>query len=105
MSPRTVFVLLGLILLFAVYGWRGLGWILFAIGALVLIGIFWILTTAWLLRRKMRRALGDLQKAMGQHGFMPDARRREPSEGDVIDVEATKVRDEGTGGPGRPPRP
>ncbi|MEK6976428.1 MAG: hypothetical protein AABY18_08825 [Candidatus Thermoplasmatota archaeon] len=88
MRQRTLLVWLALILLFAVFGLRAIGYLLASI--LVLLGLFFggLVLAAWLLKRRMNRRLGELQRAFVQ--AQQDAaqqRKADASRSNAIDAE------------------
>lgn len=99
MRQRTIVVLLALVVLFALFGWKVLGifgWILVTLLTVLVLLFAALFLGAWLLKRRMQRKLANLQGAFvqaikdAQHGqHQVDARR------DAIDVEPTGIRDDG----------
>lgn len=96
MRRGTILFLLGLILLIAFVGLLRT----FAILAVVIVTLIVLLFAAlfvgaWLLKRRMRRKLAELQQAFIQGQQEALARRRnDKMRSDAIDVEPTDVRDD-----------
>lgn len=96
MRRGTILFLLGLILLIAFFGLlKTIGILIAVVVTLVILFFAALFVGAWLLKRRMRRKLAQLQQAFIQGQKEALARRRnDKMRGDAIDVEPTDVRDD-----------
>lgn len=92
MRTGTILFLLGLIVLFAFFGVKAIGWVLGGILLLVLTFFAAVAVGVVLLRRRMNRRLRELQSAILQ---AQERQRTAAGRADAIDVEPTRIRDEG----------
>ena len=91
MRQGTFLFLLLLILLFALYGWKAIGWVAVAIASFLLLLLAAAMASLWMVRRRMRKAMGELRTMLEQQQEALQAMQGR----DVIDVEPDEVRDEG----------
>lgn len=89
MRAGTILVLLGLIVLFAAFGFQVFGWILAFILATLLLAIGAVALGLWAIKRRMRRKLQELGVAVEERLRSQAASGRGPARGDAIDVEGT----------------
>jgi membrane protein implicated in regulation of membrane protease activity len=88
MRPGTAIVLLGLILLFAYFGWAAFGIIALSVVIFLLLGAAAVVVGLWVIQRRMRKKVEELGKAMEREmgaAFGRTEQRR--SREDAIDVE------------------
>lgn len=103
MRTGPVLLLLAFVVLFAAFGLRVFGWLLAFGLAVVLLGVGAVLVAVWTIKRRMRRNLEQLARAMaGERGAPPGpegpaARRR-----DAIDVEPVRKPRDGADAPEEP---
>lgn len=85
MKPSTLFFLLGLALVFAVFGLQVFGWLLaFAVGT-VLLAVLAVVIGLWVIKRRMQARLWELGQAVEQRlRSSPDPAGRRDG---AIDVE------------------
>jgi uncharacterized protein (DUF58 family) len=88
MRAGAILALLALVLLVAAFGLRAFGWLLVFALAVVLLGVGAVVVAVWSIRRRMRRTLEQLTRALaaerggpGEGAPGPGARR------DAIDVQ------------------
>lgn len=87
MRPGTILILLGLILLFAYFGWAAFGILTVSILVFLALAVVAVAVGLWVIKRRMRRRMEELGHVMEQH-----LRRQAGHQGgrdDAIDVEAT----------------
>src|SRR5687767_2541594 len=88
MRAGTIIVFLGLIVLFAFFGWQLFGWLLAFFFLTLVVSLLAVMLGIWVIKRRMRRKLAEL-------GVAIEERLRRQSEQDramgpdVIDAEAT----------------
>lgn len=93
MRAPAILVLLGLIVLFAVFGIQVFGWILAFILLLLVLAIAAVAAGLWAIKRRMRRRLQELGVAVEARLREEEASRRaEQARTGAIDVEGTVVR-------------
>jgi predicted lysophospholipase L1 biosynthesis ABC-type transport system permease subunit len=99
----TILLLLALVLLFAAFGLKVFGWLLLFGLVLVLLGVGAVLVAFWAIKRRLRRNLEQLGRAMaGQHGGPGGTGQPPPGRGgsgDVIDVEPVRKPRDGADAP------
>ena len=88
MRPGTILVLLGLILLFAYFGWKAFGILAISFLVFLLLALGAVVVGLWVIKRRMRRKLEELGYAVEQR-LRAQAGRDDARRGDAIDVEAT----------------
>ena|SRR5688572_3279140 len=88
MRQRTIVVLLALILLFAFFGLAFLKYVFAAVLTLIILFFVALFVGAWLLKRRMRRKLAELQQAFIQGQKEAVARRKaDETRSNAIDAE------------------
>jgi membrane protein implicated in regulation of membrane protease activity len=87
MRPGTILVLLGLILLFAYFGWAAFGILALSILLFLVLAVGAVAVGLWVIKRRMRRRLEELGHVMEQH--LRQQAGRQGARDDAIDVEAT----------------
>jgi uncharacterized protein (DUF58 family) len=88
MRPGTILVLLGLIVLFALFGLRFFGWLLAFVFLTLLVAILAVVVGLWVIKRRMRRKLEELGVAVEER-LRRQAEQERALRPDAIDVEAT----------------
>lgn len=89
MRTGTILVLLGLILLFAYFGWQAFGILAATFLIVLLLAVGAVFVGLWVIKRRMRRKLQELGHVVEQHLRARAGEGREARRGDAIDVEAT----------------
>ena len=101
MRTGTILALLALVLLVAAFGLRVFGWLL-AFGLLVVVLAFGALAAAfWAIKRRMRRNLERLARAMADERSGPEPPGA-PARRDAIDVEPVRKPRDGADAPEEP---
>lgn len=93
MRNGTAFLLILLAVLVTAYGLQGLGWFLAIVLAIVVALVLAAAFGLWLLRRRARRVLTAWERTMGDTFRTPPSPPGQATQGKVIDVEPTEVRD------------
>lgn len=88
MRPGTILVLLGLIVLFAFFGFRFFGWLLAFFFLTLVVSILAVVVAIWVIKRRMRRKLAELGVAIEER-MRRQAEQDRALRPDAIDVEAT----------------
>ena len=94
MRPGTILVLLGVILLFAVFGWQVFGWIALSILGFLLLAALIVVWALWRVKVRVQRTMEtvarDLESRLRASGSQPPNDPSGPFAGsrkDAIDVE------------------
>lgn len=88
MRTGAILAWLAFILLFAAFGLKAFGWLLLFGLVLVLLGVGALLLAFWSIKRRMRRNLEQLTRAMAGERGGPGGEGRPGGRRDAIDVEA-----------------
>jgi Na+/H+ antiporter NhaD/arsenite permease-like protein len=88
MRPGTILVLLGLIVLFAYFGFQFFSFLLAFFLLTLIVGILTVVLGIWLIKRRMRRKLAELGVAVEER-LRRQAEQDRTLRPDAIDVEGT----------------
>ncbi|HUR25233.1 MAG TPA: hypothetical protein VM327_04360 [Candidatus Thermoplasmatota archaeon] len=88
MRAGTILVLLGLIVLFAFFGFRFFSWLLAFFLLTLVVGILAVVLGIWVIKRRMRRKLAELGVAVEER-LRRQTQQDQAVRPDAIDVEGT----------------
>lgn len=87
MRAVTILVLLGLIVLFAFFGWRAFGIVALTFLLVLVLALGTVAAGLWVIKRRMRRKLEELRQVLATASARTASVATPPERDDVIDVE------------------